>query len=329
MNIIDVAREAGVSKTTVSRVLTNSKLVKPETREKVLATIEKMGFVPNTSAQKLAGNRNYVIGIINSESINDPFYGYVEDWIEKECRKRDYGVIYTVTHDDRQNGCDRELSMLYGKVDAYIILGNRGILEKNVEKVVRMKMPVALFKTNIEREGAMTVDIDNALGGYKAAKYLLEKGYRRIGYMHGSRNRDFEEGNRREAGFVRAMEEAGCEIAEHFFGTRDYDNAYYATESVIASGIDALFCETDLMAYGILQGLNERKVRIPDELAVFGFDNTKFTNYETQIKLSTIGQPLEKMASYMVENLISVLENGGKYKRVKLFDTDLIEGETA
>ena len=103
MNIIDVAREAGVSKTTVSRVLTNSKLVKPETREKVLATIEKMGFVPNTSAQKLAGNRNYVIGIINSESINDPFYGYVEDWIAKECRKRDYGVIYTVTHDDRQN----------------------------------------------------------------------------------------------------------------------------------------------------------------------------------------------------------------------------------
>ena len=64
VNIIDVAREAGVSKTTVSRVLTNSKLVKPETREKVLATIEKMGFVPNTSAQKLAGNRNYVIGII-------------------------------------------------------------------------------------------------------------------------------------------------------------------------------------------------------------------------------------------------------------------------
>lgn len=328
MNIIDVAREAGVSKTTVSRVLTNSKLVKPETREKVLATIEKMGFIPNTSAQKLAGNRNYVIGIINSESINDPFYGYVEDQIAQECRKRGYGVIYTVTHNENI-GCEREISMLYGKVDAFIILGNQGILEKDVEKVVRMQMPIALFKTDVEKEGAMSVDVDNVQGGYMAAKYLLEKGYKRIGYMHGSRTRDFREGNQREAGFMKAMQEAGREIAAHFYGTRSYSEAYYSTEQIILSGVDALFCETDMMAYGILQGMKEKEILIPHNIAVLGFDNAKFTNYETQIKLSTIGQPLEKMTGYMVEGLINMLEYGQKYEKTTLFETDLIEGETA
>ncbi|HJC57056.1 MAG TPA: LacI family transcriptional regulator [Candidatus Eisenbergiella intestinipullorum] len=327
MNIIDVAKAAGVSKTTVSRVLTNSKLVKPETREKVLATIEKMGFIPNTSAQKLAGNRNYVIGIINSESINDPFYGYVEDQIAQACRKRGYGVIYTVTQNEK-SGCEKEISMLYGKVDAFIILGNQGILKKDVEKVVRMQMPIALFKTDIEKEGAMSVDVDNEHGGYMAARYLLGKGYQKIGYMHGSRTRDFREGNQREAGFVKAMKEAGTEIAAHFYGTRGYSVAYYSTEEVISSGIDALFCETDMMAYGILQGMKEKEISIPDTIAVLGFDNAKFTNYETQIKLSTIGQPLEKMAAYMVEGLIDMLEYGQKYQRLTLFETDLIEGET-
>lgn len=328
MNIIDVAREAGVSKTTVSRVLTNSKLVKPETREKVLATIERMGFIPNTSAQKLAGNRNYVIGIINSESINDPFYGYVEDQIAQECKKREYGVIYTVTQ-NKDNGCEKEISMLYGKVDAFIILGNRGILERDVEKVVRMQMPIALFKTDVEKDGAMSVDVDNEHGGYMAARYLLKKGYKKIGYMHGSRTRDFREGNQREAGFVKAIQESGREIAAHFYGTRSYAEAYYSTEEVISSGIDALFCETDMMAYGILQGMREKGISIPDTIAVLGFDNAKFTNYETQIKLSTIGQPLEKMAAYMVEGLINMLELNQKYQKVTLFETDFIEGETA
>ncbi|MDO4283763.1 MAG: LacI family DNA-binding transcriptional regulator [Eubacteriales bacterium] len=328
MNIIDVAREAGVSKTTVSRVLTNSKLVKPETKEKVLETIERLGFVPNTSAQKLAGNRNYVIGVINGVSINDPFYGYMDDRIAQECQKYGYGVIFTVVPEDAA-GCDKEISMLYGKVDAYIILGDNQVLEKDAEKAVRMKVPIALFKTNIVKKGALSVDVDNEQGGYMAAQYLLSKGYKRIGYMHGSKSGDFREGNERCTGFLRGMQEVNQEIAANFYGTRAYSEAYQMTDEVIRSEIDALFCETDLMAYAVMQGLNEKRIPVPEKIAVLGFDNTKFTNYEVQTRLSTIGQPLEEMAAYIVESLINKIEKDLPYEKSRFFQTRIIVGETA
>ncbi len=327
MNIIDVAKEAGVSKTTVSRVLSNSKLVKPETKEKVQEVIDRLGFVPNTSAQKLAGNKNYVIGIINGSTINDPFYGYVEERIALECRNRGYGVIYTVAR-DKMVGCDREISMFYGKIDAYIILSDECVQEKDVEKVVHMRMPIALFKSKIVKNGALSVNVDNEQGGYMAAKYLLEKGHKKIGYMHGRRLENFDEGNERAAGFMRAMQDYGKDIAVHFYGNRKFVDSYHLTEEVLSSNVDAVFCETDLMAYGLLQGLAEKGVAIPERLAVLGFDNIKFSNYETQFSLSTIGQPLEEMVAYVVESLINKIENDQPYNKLKLFETNIVAGKT-
>ena len=112
MNIIDVAREAGVSKSTVSRVLANSELVKPDTKEKVLNAIERLGFVPNTSAQQLAGKKNGVVGVITSETISDPFYGYFNDRLMKGFQKYGYDVIYAVAQNTKA-GCDREISTFF------------------------------------------------------------------------------------------------------------------------------------------------------------------------------------------------------------------------
>ena len=262
MNIIDVAREAGVSKSTVSRVLANSELVKPDTKEKVLNAIERLGFVPNTSAQQLAGKKNGVVGVITSETISDPFYGYFNDRLMKGFQKYGYDVIYAVAQNTKA-GCDREISMLYGKVDAYVVVGSCA-LQKNVEKIVQMNMPVALFQTRVTLDGAMALQVDNEQGGYLAASELLSRGYQRIGYLHGSPDGSFWEGEERFSGFKKCMETAGCTIEKEFFGNRDYGNAYRLTKQIVESGIDALFCETDLMAYGVLQGLYEAKVAVPD-----------------------------------------------------------------
>ena len=210
MNIIDVAREAGVSKSTVSRVLANSELVKPDTKEKVLNAIERLGFVPNTSAQQLAGKKNGVIGVITSETISDPFYGYFNDRLMKGFQKYGYDVIYAVAQNTKA-GCDREISMLYGKVDAYVVVGSCA-LQKNVEKIVQMNMPVALFQTRVTLDGAMALQVDNEQGGYLAASELLSRGYQRIGYLHGSPDGSFWEGEERFSGFKKCMETAGCTI---------------------------------------------------------------------------------------------------------------------
>ena len=117
-------------------------------------------------------------------------------------------------------------------------------------------------------------------------------------------------------------------IEKEFFGNRDYGNAYRLTQQIVESGIDALFCETDLMAYGVLQGLYEAKVAVPDRLAVLGFDNTKFVNYESQVHLSTIGQPLDAMAEYTAKAIVNKIEKNQDYAKFKKFEAVLIEKET-
>ncbi|MFQ9396331.1 MAG: substrate-binding domain-containing protein [Lachnospiraceae bacterium] len=102
------------------------------------------------------------------------------------------------------------------------------------------------------------------------------------------------------------------------FGNRDYGNAYRLTQQIVESGIDALFCETDLIAYGVLQGLYEAKVAVPDRLAVLGFDNTKFVNYESQVHLSTIGQPLDAMAEYTAKAIVNKIERNQDYAKLDI-----------
>lgn len=327
MNINDVAKAAGVSKTTVSRVLVGSKSVKPETRQKVLETIEELGYTPNTSAQILAGKRNRVIGVINGSTVSDPFYGYMNDRIALECEKHNYGTIYTVTPKS-EVGCSREISLLYGKVDAYIIVGNEQVRKENVEKILQMNMPVALFKTDLVVDGALTVDSNNIQGGYLAAEYLMERGYKKIGYMHGNKNDFFKEGAERYEGFVDALTRQSRSLSAEFKGDRSFLSAYRIADEVLQQHLDALFCETDIMAYGITQALLERGVSVPEKIAVLGFDNFKFNNYETQIRLSTVAQPVDKIAEHIVNALILKIEENIEFESPISFSTRIIERKT-
>lgn len=327
MNINDVAREAGLSKTTVSRVLLNSNKVKPATKEKVLAVIKRMNYTPNTSAQMLAKKRNSVIGVISGMSICDPFYGYMGDCIAKECQQYGYGALYAVCQDSKM-GYDKEISMLYGKVDAYVLLGAYDIGEESIDKLTSMGMPVAIFKPGLSLEGAITVDIDNVKSGELAAQYLYKKGYRKLGYLHGSMKNDFSEGLERYRGFMKKAEALGLKLEKDFYGDRSYKAAFALADKIIGSGVDALFCETDIMAYAVVDALKEKGVKIPGDIAILGFDDIKFKNYESNTHLSTIAQPMERMAACIVAALVNRIEHDVPYGKEQLFETAIVEGKT-
>lgn len=328
MNINDVAREAGVSKTTVSRVLLGGNKVKPDTKEKVLETIRRLNYRPNTSAQMLAKKRNRVLGVISTLPISDPFYAYMHDQIAQECEKRNYSTLY-VTCGKNGNGCENEIALLYGKVDGYIITGNSHITSENIDLITGMNMPVALFKTGYVKEGAITVDIDNVRSGEIAAQYFYEKGYRKIGYLHGgTEDSVFSEGRERYKGFMQEMDKLGLALMAEFYGGESYRVAGALAGQIYDSGIDALFCETDIMAYGVISALLENNIKVPEQIAVLGFDDIKFRNFETMIHLSTVSQPVDKMAVCMVGALIDRIENGIDYEKIKLFETKIVEGRT-
>ena len=305
----------------------NSNKVKSETRDKVLKAIKKLNYVPNTSAQMLAKKSNKVIGVISSLPISDPFYSYMDDCIGDECQKYGYGILYVVCHEN-ENGCDKEISMLYGKVDAFVLLGEGKILPENVKKLVEMRMPVALFKSGIIMDGAISVDIDNRKSGELAANYLYRKGFRKIGYLHGDAKGEFSEGRERYDGFVKATSKLGLRLKKEFVGDRNYKVSYNLAERILESGLDALFCETDIMAYGICAALADKGIKIPDRLAILGFDDIKFRNFETTIHLSTVSQPIRRMAACIVGALVNRIENEVPYGKEQLFETKIVEGET-
>ena len=332
MNIVDVAQAAGVSKTTVSRVLSNSKQVKESTKQQVRRVIEELGYTPNTSAQTLAGAKNYVIGIINDIQISDPFYGYIDDLLAEECNKRGYGVVYAVAQ-SAENGCGKEIAMLYGKVDGFIFTGDDSDHEhsykEDICKLTQLGIPVALLKTGIQMDHSLSVDVDNKFGGFQAANFILDRKYKRIGYMHGGIDGSFHEGTEREKGFIKAIKQRNSSIFRDYYCNRLYMTAYDNAKDIVESGIDVLFCETDLMAYGAIQGILDLGYSIPKDIAILGYDNFKFRNYQTKIELSTIAQPLEAMASYIVGELIGKIKESQSFENeIKLFDTYVVEGKT-
>ncbi len=329
MNINDVAKAAGVSKTTVSRVLLGGEKVKPDTREKVLDAIRKLNYTPNTSAQMLAKKSSRVFGVIGTQPFSDPFYAHVHEQIAMDCERRNYRMLYVTCGKQTGCGCEKEIALLYGKVDGYIITGCDYITKENVEQLTGMHMPVALFKSGFVQEGALTVDIDNVKSGSSAARYLIEKGYRKIGYLHGDDAESvFLEGQERYKGFTQEMKENGLLLACEFYGRRNYQISLDLAESIAVSGIDALFCETDLMAYGVASGLLSLGVKIPEQIAVLGFDDIRFRNFRTQIQLSTISQPIEKMTAYAVNALADQIELGVPCQTMRIFDTSIVEGLT-
>lgn len=329
LNINDVAREAGVSKTTVSRVLLGGNKVKPETREKVLEVMKRLNYTPNTSAQMLAKKRNKVIGVIDTLPINDPFFGYMNDVIASECEKYGFRTLYAVGPWRNGTSCEREIAMLYGKVDGYVILGNGCVQKSDVEKLVQLGMPVALFKTGFTCDGALAVDINSVKGGEMAAEYFLKMGYKKIGYVHGGvTQNEFKEGWDRYEGFRDFLQKSGVPLKNEFYGDRTYTMAMTLVEEIIESGVEALFCETDLMAHGIVSALIERQIRIPEQIAVLGFDGIKFRNYGLFIVLSTFEQPLEQMASCIVSSLVNRIENEVPYGKIQLFDAKFVKGRT-
>ncbi len=325
-NIDDVAKSADVSRSTVSRVLLNSKNVKESTRQRILETIEKLDYRPNASARSLAAKKNFTIGIISGYALNDPFYSVIAEEICNVCSEYNYGTLISIRSNSEATN-EKQIDMMFGKVDAYVFLGLKTFCRKDVDYLVNKNIPVALFKSGKSVDGAITVDIDNVKSSAMAIDYLVQRGHKKIAFMYGDVTN--YETVLRTKGYKQALENNNIAFDPSLVleGKFSYYAAYKMADKIIASGASALFCESDVMAHGAIKGLMDLKYTIPGDISVMGFDNIKFNNFESFIELTTVNQPLYEMGRYISETLIKQIEtksSGGK----KLFKTDIIERKT-
>ncbi len=321
--IKDVAESAGVSIATVSRVLNNSPLVKEKNKLRVLQAIRKLGYKPNIFAQKLAGGKLEAIGLIipGYEGI---FYSYYAQEIMREVGlyleilKKDL-FLHIFWDKDNFNS-----DYVEGVVFADIIRN-----ETQLRRVVQEGVPCVVINKKVKEPPVSFVAIDNEQGGFEATKYLIELGHKKIAHITGDLNTQCAQ--ERLAGFRKALKEANITLPGHFIQEGNFSRvqARKAIDFLFQQKLrpTAVFCASDDMAYEVVLYFLEKKIKVPEEVSVVGFDNNPQYLYGP-LTLTTIEQPLGEMVKKGLKILEENINSKSKLIITKVLPTRLIVGDS-
>ena len=324
-----IAELAGVSRSTVSRVVNNQSGVRSEVRERVLSVIDKTGYRPNPAARSLAGQRANTIGLVIAEPAQalfaDPYFPRLIQGITQASNVRDLTLSLFLFH------TKEEEAKLYPKImgnrlfDGLIVTGTH-MDDPLIPDLIQNQVPFVLVGYH-DNPKVNFIDSDNLTGSYTAVSHLIRLGYKRIGHITGDIN-NYAAINRRD-GYLNALRKRGHTIDNDIIIEADYTEAgaYHAMERLLTKNIDAVFVASDTMAQGAIRALNAHKINIPKDIAVVGFDDLLPTANIVP-SLTTVRQPIKRVGSMVVDTLMDVLENGITPARRIVLPTELIIRES-
>ncbi|AIF43175.1 catabolite control protein A [Virgibacillus sp. SK37] len=291
ITIYDVAREANVSMATVSRVVNGNPNVKPTTRKKVLATIERLGYRPNAVARGLASKKTTTVGAIIPD-ISSIFFAELARGIEDIATMYKYNIILSNSDQNKDKELQLINTMLEKQVDGIIFMGG-DITEEHVQQFKTSSVPVVLAATYDENEDIPSVNIDYEEAAYEATKFLIEQGNNQPAFVSGQE--DTHISLLKYNGYQRAIEESGTKVNEERIvkGDYSYDSGIEAINHLLQleEKPTAVFVASDEMALGVIHGAQDKGYKVPEDIEVFGFDNTRLATM-VRPTLSTIVQPM-------------------------------------
>lgn len=326
LTIKDIAREAGVSITTVSRVLNNKEEgMSQKTREKVLRLMEEVNYQPNKLARGLVTKRSNMLGLI-VPNISNPFFPELCRGAEDEANKRNYSLIIC-NSDDQSQKEENYLRLLQEQQVDGILLSSKNRLSKTSKNQLQSgKIPYVLFDRGEEATNQSGVFLDNKRGGYLAGKHLTDLGHIQIACMTGPT--EIQNSQQRLSGFQRALMEVTVELPPSSILVGDFqmDTAYRIAKRFLQNNtVTAIFASNDLMACGIYQAAHELGIQIPDQLSIVGFDDISLVTALIP-KLTTVRQDTYEMGRKAIELLINQIEN--KSSEGVVFEPTLIVRES-
>jgi DNA-binding LacI/PurR family transcriptional regulator len=315
-----VAEQAGVSVKTVSRVINKQGEISDETRSRVSKVIEQLGYRPNTLARGLVSGKSATVALIIPQ-ISDPFFPEVMQGVEAVARLHGYNVFLCNTEDDPEQELEY-VNLLAGKrVDGVILCGSR-LTAEQLEKVARQHRVSILSSRN--PPGSALISIPGDRGLYLTTQHLAQLGHRRIGHL-GSGTADEHE---RLVGYERAMEEAGLSIDPRWVERMPrvtIETSYVAAKRLLNASpeLSAISCYNDLAAVGVLQAAAELGRRVPDDLAVTGFDDIPLASLVSP-SLTTIHVPRYQLGQRVMELLLRVINANGAVEERETVEIDLV-----
>lgn len=308
--IKDIARLAGVSKSTVSRVVSNNGVVKPETREKIERAMKEANYTPNMFAKGMRTNKSFSIGILFPDLSNP----YLTEWyeiVDRIAQEKGY-LNYICITDPKGTTEEKRLDDLLARnIDGVILFSyckNDAFVKKMLE--VSKTTPIICSDSMFEDTGLSCVFADGEEGTKTAIDYLFESGRKRIAYIKGEE--PFKVVERRYNGYCKSLQSHGIQQDENliYAGQFKKECGFKAAEKFMSlpNPPDAIATSTDDMAVGALEYLVKKGYKVPEDVAVVGFNNQEVTKITTPA-LSTVALPIQQLAETAIKTLVRLIDN--------------------
>lgn len=308
MNIKSVAKKAGVSVATVSRVLNHPDAVAPDTKEHILSVMESLNYKPNWMARGLKLNRTGAIALLIPE-ITDLGYMEIAKGVEDVAHQKNYNIMLCATEDDRSKEKEYIENFITRKIDGMILVSTY-LKKSDISQIRNQEIPVVLIGKNEELAGENLVYTDYKAAASEATRHLIEVGHKKIGVIYGSRPK--VENQDKLEGWRKAMEDEGLSVPEkHLFEEENSIEGGYLAASKLLNLKDrpgAIFVTSDIMAVGVMEKIKQSGLCIPQDIAVVGFDNLKISGY-LEPKLTTVTKPMYRMGLVAARLLFDIMED--------------------
>lgn len=312
VTMLDVARCAGVSKSTVSRVLNGKNVVREEVRALVYKAIAETGYRPNLLAQQLATKKSSMIGLVmTNEVYNGPFFSTLVYNAAKFCEQHDHRLIFA----DGKNSAEEEINAIDFLVRmkcAGIMVYARHTSQAQLESIIHdSPVPVMILNQKLTVRPDRNIFIDHYRGGEIMMDYLLSQGHRRIAYIRGKM--PSPSNTARQQAWQDKLTASGCADIDALIaqGNWSMESGYQAAQALLDSGaaFTAILAANDDMALGAIKALKERGLAVPQDISVAGFDNAKIGHFFSPT-LTTLDTPIEQMIQRAVARILDVAEPG-------------------
>lgn len=325
VTIREVAQLAGVSISTVSRVMNNPIAVQDEKRLRVIAAIEQLKFEPNVFARGLINNRSNMMGVLIPDILN-PYYSGVIRGMEDAAKVLYYGLLICNTDRDEERTLSYLNNFRHKNIDG-ILFTSDFVTESYNSVIQNNQIPTVLVSTESKEYGLSSIMIDNEQAAFDAAQYLIETGHRNIGFL-GFTLPDPITGQKRYDGFLRALTHYNLldQCKDHIaFATTWYEEAYKSVAELMQKypHITALVTVSDEFALAAIAYLHDQNIQVPQQVSVIGFDNVRMSWMVTP-RLTTIAQPMYDIGYRAVELLHDKLTNKIKHATQLVLPHELI-----
>jgi len=328
ITIEDIAREAGVSPSTVSRVLNGSRRVAEDKRALVLAAVEQHQYRPSAMARGLARGRSMTIGVL-VQDIASPFFAQMVSGVEQGLDNSGYRPMLMTTSWRAKGQATETRSLellLESEVDGLIVLAGR--VPDDDLRAAAAQVPLVAVARRVAGLERQCLCFDNQEGARRATRYLIGLGHTRIAHIAGPS--DHPDAQDRRAGYTRALVEAGLQLDERLIvqGKFTAASGLACVEELLMRGepFSALFTANDQTAYGAMLGLFNHGYHIPADVSVVGFDDQDLSTY-TLPPLTTVHQPISEMGRAAAEGLLRLLD--GDEPALPSFRSELVIRKSA